>query len=97
MIRLDSAVERGSLLEVPRASLPPTAEGEYYTFELIGLEVVEQPDRRLGKVTAVIPGVANDALEVEGRLLLPLVEACVRSVDLAQGQITISAGFADMS
>jgi 16S rRNA processing protein RimM len=97
VIRLDRPVTRGAPLEVPREALPETAEGEYYTFELIGLEVVEEPQRRLGQVTAVIPGVANDALEVDGRLLLPLVEACVRTVDLAAGRIVVATGFCDPS
>ena len=33
---------------------------------------------------AVIPGIANDALELDGGVLLPMVEDCVRSVDLGR-------------
>ena len=37
-----------------------------------------------------------DVLQQEGRLNhLPLVEACVRQVDLEGGRIVIAAGFAD--
>jgi len=95
VVRLDLRVPRGSLLEVPRDALPPTAEGEYYTFELVGLEVVEEGGRSLGRVAAVVPGVANDSLELEGGALLPLVEACVRDVDLGGQRILVAPGFSD--
>jgi len=94
VIRLDRAVERGALLEVEREALPPTDDDEYYAFQLIGLEVVEENGRALGTVADVIPGVANDVLEVGGHLL-PMVEDCIRAVDLEAGRITIAGGFAD--
>jgi 16S rRNA processing protein RimM len=95
VIRLDRRPDRGSALEVPRASLPPTAEDEYYVAELIGLEVVEEEGRSLGTVRDVSNYAANDVLELDSGLLLPLVEDCVRQVDLAAGRIVVSRGFAD--
>jgi 16S rRNA processing protein RimM len=95
VIRLDRRVERGSPLQVPRASLPPTEEDEYYVADLIGLEVVEEDGRRLGAVRDVANYAANDVLELDSGLLLPLVEDCVRQVDLAAGRIVVSRGFAD--
>jgi 16S rRNA processing protein RimM len=93
VIRFDREVARGTSLEVPVEALPPTEEGEYYAFQLVGLEVVEEPDRLLGRVVAVQPGVANDALALESGLLLPLVEACVRDVNLEAGRIIVAPGF----
>ncbi len=95
VIRLDCETQRGSALEVERAELPATEEGEFYVFELVGLEVVEETGRSLGKVVSVAPGVANDALELEGGAMLPLVEECVRDVDLAARRILIAPGFTD--
>jgi ribosomal 30S subunit maturation factor RimM len=46
-------------------------------------------------VAQATPGVANDVLELDSGLLLPLVEACVREVDLDRGRIVVAAGFAD--
>jgi hypothetical protein len=51
--RLDRHVARGTVLEVERSALPPTDEDEYYAFELVGLEVVEEGGRPLGTVTPV--------------------------------------------
>jgi 16S rRNA processing protein RimM len=94
VIRLDRAVERGTELSVPRESLPPTAEDEYYAFQLVGLEVEEAGGRSLGRVAQVAPGVANDVLALDSGLALPLVDACVREVDLERGRIVVAAGFA---
>jgi 16S rRNA processing protein RimM len=95
VIRLDRAVERGEKLEVPRAELPATEEGEYYVLDLVGLDVVEETGRRLGKVVGVAPGVANDVLELEGGALLPLVEDCVRDIDVSARRILVAPGFSD--
>jgi len=95
VIRLDREAPRGAELAVPRKALPPTAEGEYYAFELVGLEVVEEGGRSLGRVAEVAPGVANDVLQLDSGLALPLVEACVREVDLEGGRIVVEPGFAD--
>jgi tRNA (guanine37-N1)-methyltransferase len=38
VIKLDRPVPRGTWLEVERARLPPTADGEFYVFQLVGLE-----------------------------------------------------------
>ena len=94
VIRLDRQAPRGAELAVPREALPPTAEGEYYAFQLVGLEVEEVGGRQLGHVAQVAPGVAHDVLELDSGLALPLVEACVREVDLDHGRILIAAGFA---
>jgi 16S rRNA processing protein RimM len=95
VIRVEPPVERGALLEVDRADLPATGEDEYYAFELVGLKVVEETGRLLGTVEAVTPGVANDVLELDSGVLLPMVEDCIRAVDVAGGRIEVAAGFAD--
>jgi 16S rRNA processing protein RimM len=97
VIRLDREPPRGAELAVPREQLPPTGEDEYYEFQLLGLEAVEEGGRPLGRVTALHPGPANDALELDTGVLLPLVAACVQQVDLEAGRIQIAQGFAEPS
>jgi 16S rRNA processing protein RimM len=94
VVRLDREAERGAPLAVPREALRQTAEGEYYVFELVGLDVQEEGGGSLGRVQDVAPGVANDALELDSGLALPLVEDCVLSVDLERGLIVVAQGFA---
>ncbi len=95
VIKLDRPVERGTTLAVPREALPPLDDDEYYGFQLVGLAVEEDGGRVLGRVAAVLDYPANDVLELDSGLLLPLVEACVRQVDLEGGRIVVSVGFAD--
>lgn len=66
-----------------------------YVFQLIGLEVVEEGGRRLGTVKEVVPGVANDVLELDSGVLLPMHAECVREIDLGAGTIFVAAGFTD--
>jgi 16S rRNA processing protein RimM len=95
VIKVEPSVERGAQLEIERAELPPTEDDEYYAFQLVGLEVVEEGGRVLGNVADVLPGVANDVLELDTAVLLPMVEDCVRTVELAERRITVAPGFAD--
>ena len=91
--RLDRRVARGASLEVPREALEPSAEDEYYVFQLVGLRVEEEGGATLGTVTDVAPGVANDVLELDTGLLLPMVEECVREIDLTRHRIVVAPGF----
>ena len=56
---------RGTALTVPRASLPPLAEGEYYYTDLIGLPAVSTTGEALGTCIAVENFGAGDVLEIE--------------------------------
>jgi 16S rRNA processing protein RimM len=96
VIRLDRAVERGAHLAVARATLPSLGdEDEFYVFQLVGLTVEEEGGRLLGRVREVLEYPGNDVLELDSGASLPLVEACVRQVDLAGGRIVVAVGFAD--
>jgi 16S rRNA processing protein RimM len=93
VIRLDREAARGDAIELDRSELPEPGEGEYYAFQLVGLEVEEASGTRLGRVTEVSSGPANDVLELDSGLALPLVDACVQEVDLVAGRIVVLTGF----
>jgi 16S rRNA processing protein RimM len=94
VIRLDREAERGDAIEVERRDLPPTEEGSYYAFQLVGLEVQEAGGAVLGRVVEISTNPANDVLELDTGLALPLVDACLQEVDLAAGRIVVQPGFA---
>ena len=55
----------------------------------------EEGGRFLGRVAEVVDYPANDVLELDSGMSLPLVEACVRSVDVDGGRIVVAQGFAE--
>ena len=95
VIRLDRPVERGVELAVERTALPQLEADEFYVFDLVGLTVEQEDGRLLGHVREVLQYPANDVLELDSGTSLPLVEACVRSVDVVGGRIVVASGFAD--
>ncbi len=96
VILLDRPVERGTELAVARATLPNLGdEDEFYVFQLVGLRVEDENGRQLGQVREVLEYPGNDVLELDSGASLPLVEACVRKVDLAGRRIVVAAGFAE--
>ena len=94
VIKLDPTAERGTELAVRRSTLPEPQPDSFYVFQLQGLEVVEEGGRRLGEVREVAQGVANDVLELDSGISLPMHEACIREIDLAAGTIVVAVGFA---
>src|SRR6218665_2303185 len=56
---------RGTTLTVPRSSLPPLDDGEYYHTDLIGLPAVSTAGEALGISIAVDNYGAGDVLEIE--------------------------------
>jgi 16S rRNA processing protein RimM len=56
---------RGTELTVPRSSLPPLGEGEYYHVDLLGLPATSSAGEALGVVVAIDNFGAGDVIEIE--------------------------------
>jgi 16S rRNA processing protein RimM len=86
---------RGVLLHATLAAdARPADPEEYYDHQLIGLAVYDVSGARLGEISAVRHGAAQDLLAVttpDGRdALVPFVAALVPEVDLVARRITIA-------
>jgi 16S rRNA processing protein RimM len=92
-IRLDRAPPRGATLAVPRSQLPEPEAGHYYVFQLVGLTAVEEGGRQLGLVRDVLPGPANDNLELDSGSLVPLIEDAIVEIDVDSGRVVVARGF----
>ncbi len=93
-IKLDRPVERGAELTVPADALPSPDPGHLYVFQLVGLDVVDEGGRGLGRVEDVLEGVANDNLLLDSGALVPMVEDAVREIDLERGRVVVAADYA---
>ncbi len=56
---------RGTALTVPRSSLPPLGDGEYYHANLLGLPAVSTTGEALGTCVAIDNFGAGDLLEIQ--------------------------------
>jgi 16S rRNA processing protein RimM len=85
---------RGRELEIPRSQAPPLAQGEYYPFQLMGLEVKTTEGEPLGEIVDVWLRESNDVYVVRGsrgEVLIPAIEDVVKEIDLEQGVMLIEA------
>jgi 16S rRNA processing protein RimM len=94
-VKLDRPVSRDTELWVPREALPPPASGSFYVADLVGLVVEEVGGRTFGVVRDVLSGTANDNLELDSGVLVPLIEDAVAEIDLDAGKIVLNVGFID--
>src|SRR5574337_260959 len=77
----------GRELLIPRSAAPTLPEGTYYHADLIGLWVVTEEGRELGRIVEILTTGANDVYVVHGEgseWLLPATREVVRTVDLAR-------------
>jgi len=76
---------RGQLIEIHHTQLHPLPEGQYYHFQLIGLEVWTTQGELLGNITEILSATSNDTYIVsgaEGEVLIPAIEDVIKSIDL---------------
>jgi 16S rRNA processing protein RimM len=71
---------------VELSDLPPLKPGEFYYFQVVGIEVHLSDGRRLGKIEDVFSTGANDVwvVRVNGReVLIPVIADVVKEIDIA--------------
>jgi 16S rRNA processing protein RimM len=90
---------KSTKLYVPRDTLPPAEEDEFYYSDLIGLSVINQDDDIVGTVHAVHEFGAGDTLEIKPptgpSFYHPFTQYHAPTVDMAAGRIVILQEEAD--
>lgn len=88
---------RGTELTVPRASLPPLGDGEYYHADLMGLPVVSTDGAAIGRVVAIDNFGAGDVIEIERpdtkRFMVPMRAEAVPEWDAER--LVVDAAFVE--
>jgi 16S rRNA processing protein RimM len=83
---------RGSYLWVREADAVPLGPGEYYSHQIVGLEVFTTAGEPLGRVREILSTGANDVYIVEGprgEILLPAIASVVKEIDVAAGRMRV--------
>ncbi|MFC1921200.1 ribosome maturation factor RimM [Chloroflexota bacterium] len=83
---------KGELIEIHSSQLQSLPDGQYYHFQLIGLEVRTNNEEVLGEITEIITMSSNDTYVVKGKrgeILIPAIEEVIKTVDLDKGYIVI--------
>jgi len=79
-------------LKIPIEERIKLPEGEYYHFEIIGMEVFDINDKRVGVIDDIIQTGSNDVYVVrregEKDLLLPALRSVVVSIDKDKNRLT---------
>ena len=77
------------LLKINRSDVPPLNEGEYYSFDIIGLKVINQDDVVLGEIIEILKTGSNDVYITktpEGKqLLIPALKKVVTEINIEEG------------
>ena len=80
----------GRSLEVYREDFQSLPEGEYYWFQIEGLQVFDEEGRYYGTVNEIIVTGSNDVYVVQDgdkELLLPMIDSVVKSIDLKENKL----------
>ncbi len=77
---------------IEKTCLPPPEEGSYYWHQIIGLEVFNLDNRRLGCVEAILPTGSNDVYVVRDgvkEILIPAINSVVVDIDLKEKRLRV--------
>lgn len=88
----DILAYKGCSLYVNRAHAVKLQKDEYFIADLIGMEVFDEEDNYIGKLTDVLETGANDVYEIttedDKTYLFPAIKECIKKVDMDSRKIT---------
>lgn len=79
---------KGSTVYIDESELPKLPEGKYYIKDLIGMDVITDEGKVLGKLDDVFNTGANDIYQV-GDILLPATDEVLKKIDIENKQIIV--------
>jgi 16S rRNA processing protein RimM len=83
---------RGLTVSVPYERLETLPEDEYYWEDLIGLAVVTEDGKPLGRIEGIFPTGSNDVYVCKSggkEILLPAIDEVIRSVNIEAGTVVV--------
>lgn len=82
----------GWFVKVPEQDAVPLPEGQYYWYELIGMEVLDEGGEKLGMITDIFKTGSNDVYVMKrGRkeVYLPATKEVIKRIDRTSKQMVI--------
>ena len=82
----------GSSVWMPLEKMKKLPDGEFYWREIIGLEVITEEGRILGRIESVFPTGSNDVYVCRGtekEILLPAIGEVVRKIDMDRRMMVV--------
>lgn len=83
----------GEQITVPENAAPPLPEGEYYHFQLLGINVFTEDGEYLGQISEILETGSNDVYVVSGTspdLLVPALADVIITTDVNAGSMVVS-------
>lgn len=82
---------RDQWLWISRDDAIPLEEGEYYLYQVLGMQVITDQGEMLGRITEIIETGANDVYVVRGadEILLPAIPDVIQQVDIAARRMIV--------
>jgi 16S rRNA processing protein RimM len=88
--RTSAEALRGEVLLIPATESPDLADDDrFWIHQIVGLDVVTDTGRRLGRIAEVRSNPANDLWVTEDGTMVPAIRDVVRNVDVDAGVVTI--------
>lgn len=89
----DAGRYRNQVVYVSAADRPPLPEGQYYHHELIGFDVVDEDEQKIGSLAEILQTGANDVYVVTkpdgGEVLLPVIPSVVLDIQAEHHRIVV--------
>ena len=89
----DAESFRNSYLEVDRENAIELQEGEYFIVDLLGLNVVTEENKVLGKLEDIFNTGSNDIYVVKSddgkQLLLPAISEVIKQINIKENKIVV--------
>jgi 16S rRNA processing protein RimM len=83
----------GKLIKVPITMLPQLDDGKYYQFEIIGIEVYDESNNKIGKLTEILPNQNNDNYIIVNKenkeIIIPSNSEWVKKIDICNNIMTV--------
>jgi 16S rRNA processing protein RimM len=86
----DAEAYKGQTLLAPMADFKKLPDGEYYWFQVMGLNVYDEDDHYYGQVVDIIETGSNDVYVVKDgnkEVLIPMIDWVVKTIDMEENKL----------